>query len=86
MAWARVAGLAVATIVACLVLLAAFHCYRVVVARGAKREAGELQWVKPTFIAGGATPLAIYGKIVVSHYQVSDLCNHQRILYLQVSS
>ena len=80
-AWVRVIGLAVALIVACLVLLAAVHLYRVVAARGVKREAGELRWVKPTFVAGGATPLSIYGKIVVSHYQVSDLRTHQSILY-----
>jgi hypothetical protein len=75
-AWVRVVGLAVAILVACLVLLTVNYCYRVVAARGANREAGELRWVKPTFVAGGATPLSIYGKIVVSHYQVSDLRTH----------
>ena len=53
-----------------LAVVAVHHCYRVIAARGAKKEAGELRWVKPNFVSGGAVPLSIYGKIVISHYQI----------------
>jgi hypothetical protein len=39
-------------------------------ARGAAKEAKRLYWVKPNFVSSGAVPLKIYGKIVISHYQI----------------
>jgi hypothetical protein len=70
LAWFRVIALAVAIGVGWLLLLLAFTCYQRMAARGAKQEAKSLRWVKPNFVSGGAVPLKIYGKIVISHYQV----------------
>ena len=53
-AWVRVVALLIALLVAVLVVVAAYHCYWVIAARGAKKEAGELRWVKPNFVSGGA--------------------------------
>ena len=69
-AWFRVLGLAAAILAGCFFLVLAYSCYRRMAARGAKKEAGTLRWVKPNFVSGGAVPLKIYGKIVVSHYQI----------------
>jgi hypothetical protein len=44
-AWVRVVGLAVAVVVACLLLVAAYLCYRTMAARGAKKDAGALRSV-----------------------------------------
>jgi hypothetical protein len=43
--------------------------YQAHAARGEQRDAGTMHWVKPSFSAGGAAPLPIYGKICISHYQ-----------------
>ena len=44
--------------------------YQAHAARGEQRDAGTMHWVKPSFSAGGAAPLPIYGKICISHYQI----------------
>jgi hypothetical protein len=44
--------------------------YQAHAARGEQRDAGVMHWVKPSFSAGGAAPLSIYGKICISHYQI----------------
>jgi hypothetical protein len=62
-AWFRVAALAAAILVGCLMLVLAYFCYRKMAARGAQKEAGVLRWVKPNFVSGGAVPLKIYGKV-----------------------
>jgi hypothetical protein len=62
-AWFRVVALAAAILVGCLLLVLAYTCYRKMAARGAQKEAGMLQWVKPNFVSGGAVPLKIYGKV-----------------------
>jgi hypothetical protein len=44
--------------------------YQAHATRGEQRDAGTMHWVKPSFSAGGAAPLPIYGKICISHYQI----------------
>jgi hypothetical protein len=68
--WVRVVGLSVAVVAGCLVVGLAYHLYRTLAARGAKKDAAQLRWVKPNFSSGGAAPLSIYSKICISHYQV----------------
>ena len=38
-----------------------------------QRRALELRWVKPSFVAGGAVSLSIYGKICISHFQILSM-------------
>jgi hypothetical protein len=40
---------------------AAYSCYQMIAVRGAKKEAGELRWVKPNFVSGGAVRRAWKG-------------------------
>jgi hypothetical protein len=54
MAWFRVVGLIVAMLLAIATMAIAYSCYKTIVARGAKKDAGELRWVKPNFVSGGA--------------------------------
>jgi hypothetical protein len=42
-AWVRVVGLAVSLVVACLLLVVAYLCYRTMAAQGAKKDAGSLR-------------------------------------------
>ena len=42
-AWVRVVGLAAALVLAGLLLIAGYHCYRTMAARGAKKDAGSLR-------------------------------------------
>jgi hypothetical protein len=58
-------------IVAVITMIFVMHrLYQAHAARGEQRDAGTLHWVKPSFSAGGAAPLPIYGKICISHYQI----------------
>ena len=69
-AWVRVVALCVGIILVCLLVFVLYTCYRRIAARGAAKDAQTLRWVKPSFLSGGAAPISIYGKIVVSHYQI----------------
>jgi hypothetical protein len=58
-------------IVAVIAAICVVHrLYKAHAARGEQRDAGTMHWVKPSFSAGGAAPLPIYGKICISHYQI----------------
>ena len=57
--------MAAAIVVVLLLLFAAYRLYLWHAARGEKRDAGLLRWVKPSFSGGGTAPLAIYAKICV---------------------
>ena len=60
MAWFRVVALVVAMLLVIAAVAAAYSCYQMIAARGAKREAGELRWVKPNFVSGGAVRHAVH--------------------------
>jgi hypothetical protein len=51
-------------------LLVVHRLYQAHAVRGEQCDAGTMHWVKPSFSAGGAAPLPIYGKICISHYQI----------------
>ena len=53
-AWFRVVALVVGMLLVIAAVAAAYSCYQMIAARGAKKEAGELRWVKPNFVSGGA--------------------------------
>ena len=53
-AWFKVVALVVAMLMVIAAVASAYSCYQMLAARGAKREAGELRWVKPNFVSGGA--------------------------------
>jgi hypothetical protein len=72
-AWFRVVGLVVAMLLVIAAVAAAYSCYQIIAARGAKKEAGELRWVKPNFISGGAVRRASpheqpFGKLLSVHF------------------
>ena len=60
---ARTVGLCAAIVAACLLAVAGYRWYREHAAKGETRDAGEMRWVKPSFSASGAAPLAIYAKV-----------------------
>jgi hypothetical protein len=62
--------LCVGIVVAIAAIFVVHRLYQVHAARGEQRDAGTMRWVKPSFSAGGAAPLSIYGKICISHYQI----------------
>jgi hypothetical protein len=67
---ARTILLCGAIILVILLAFAAHRIYRGHVERGEIKDAGEMRWVKPSFIAGGSAPLKIYAKVCISHYQI----------------
>jgi hypothetical protein len=62
--------LCVGIVVVIAAIFVVHRLYQAHAARGEQRDAGTLHWVKPSFSAGGAAPLPIYGKICISHYQI----------------
>jgi hypothetical protein len=53
-AWFRVVALIVGMLLVIAVVAAAYSCYQMIAARGAKKEGGEMRWIKPNFVSGGA--------------------------------
>jgi hypothetical protein len=53
-AWFRIVALLVAMLLVIVVFAGAYYCYQVIAARGAQKEAGQLRWVRPNFVSGGA--------------------------------
>jgi hypothetical protein len=66
----RTLMLCVGIVVVIAAIFVVHRLYQVHAARGEQRDAGTMHWVKPSFSAGGAAPLPIYGKICISHYQI----------------
>jgi hypothetical protein len=59
----RTAGLCLAIVIMLILFCVGYRLYRVYAARGERTDAGVMRWVKPSFSAGGAAPLAIYTKV-----------------------
>ena len=53
-AWFRILALVIAMLLVILAVVGAYSCYKMIAARGAQKEAGQLRWVKPNFVSGGA--------------------------------
>ena len=66
-AWFRVVALVVGMLLVIAAVAAAYSCYQMIAARGAKREGGELRWVKPNFVSGGAVRRSL---VVSPHEEV----------------
>ena len=66
-AWFRVVALVVGMLLVIAAVAAAYSCYQMIAARGEKREGGELRWVKPNFVSGGAVRRSL---VVSPHEEV----------------
>jgi len=67
---ARTLLLCAGIVVGIAAIFVVHRLYQAHATRGEQRDAGTMHWVKPSFSAGGAAPLPIYGKICISHYQI----------------
>jgi hypothetical protein len=75
-AWLRIVGLLIAMLLVVAVAAGTYHCYQTIAARGAQKEAGQLRWVKPNFVSGGAVRLRIVARSSLVSYSVTTDCAH----------